>query len=138
MRGGGAAGQWETAAGAGATLARMAGLADAGATAGPAGEGAAPSRRIGVKEAMAITGLPRRTVQRRVDAWIDYERAETPYAERSDYALRGWRAGSSRYVSRDDAEALARQMDGLEAPGRHQRAAEAGGGQPDGDTANAA
>lgn len=120
----------ETAAGAGATLARMAGLADAGATAGPAGEGATPSRRIGVKEAMAITGLPRRTVQRRVDAWIS--------GDRTDYALRGWRAGSSRIVSRADAEALARQMDGLEAPGRHERAADPGDGEPDGDAVNAA
>lgn len=78
--------------------------------------GALP-RTIGVLEAAEITGLSVSTVQRRVDAW----RA----GDRTDYALKGGTAGSTRgkaatrYVDRADALALAKQLVGDLPPGRH-------------------
>lgn len=72
-----------------------------------------PRPRLKVQEAAARTGLSVRTVQRRVDAWIA--------GDRSDYALRGGRAGSTsdRYVDESDVDALARQLSGDAGPGRH-------------------
>lgn len=90
------------------------------ANAGPEGTaGVLPvqrgSRRSGAvmrpTEAAQLIGVGINTIRRRVDAWLA--------GNRTDYALKGGRAGTDRYVDPDDARALAAQLRGELGPNRH-------------------
>lgn len=78
---------------------------------GPGGLGGAEMALRGVQWAVTHTGLGRRTVQRRVDAWLD--------GDRSSYALKGGKRNSwrgDRLVDPVDAERVRLQAAGRLAP----------------------
>ncbi len=68
-------------------------------------------RPVGVAAAAELIGISVSSVQRRIDAWAR--------GDRTDYALRGGRAGKCRYADPDDVDALAGQLRGEVPPGRH-------------------